>query len=169
MPRETYPLPKLKKPTFYSVITFFILFYFILLISTQLRKKFRCEHRKSGHCAHLLLHNLQEIDTVYLEALLTNNIETILAYELAAQKDGYGPLVPCGIVASPTEQKMLCRKCHTSFVNSNLFSFFKANWHRDSKHQLIRGRLERTENCSTQFEFYYPHDYGKCPYILLIC
>ena len=69
---------------------------------------FRCEHRKQGHQAHLYLRNLQEIDTIYLEALFLNDWAIISSYERQAQAAGFGPLVPCTVICSAREQKMLC-------------------------------------------------------------
>jgi hypothetical protein len=69
---------------------------------------YRCEHRQKGHRAHLFLRNLQEIDGNYLEALLSKDLPRILQYEFQAQANGYGPLVACDGVATPSEQKTLC-------------------------------------------------------------
>jgi hypothetical protein len=83
---------------------------------------FRCEHRKRGHQAHLYLRNLQEIDTVYLEALFCNDWEVISRYEMQAQAAGFGPMAPCSFICSRREQKMLCREyyhnLHCNFANS---------------------------------------------------
>jgi len=62
-----------------------------------------------GHKAHLIIRNLHEFDLVYLQALFYNNLPAIWEHEMAAKAEGYGPLVPCGFIAAPREQKELCR------------------------------------------------------------
>ncbi|KIJ41787.1 hypothetical protein M422DRAFT_255099 [Sphaerobolus stellatus SS14] len=102
---------------------------------------FQCEHRKQGHQAHLYLRNLQEIDTIYLEALFLNDWPTISSYERQAQAAGFEPLVPCTVICSAREQKMLCSK-----------------FHRTQEGKLTRGKIEHVTDCPARFEFYYPND-----------
>ncbi|KAF8582842.1 hypothetical protein K439DRAFT_1350218 [Ramaria rubella] len=49
----------------------------------------RCEKRRKGHHAHLILCNLNEFDIPYLQALLNNDLSMICSYEEAAFLDGY--------------------------------------------------------------------------------
>ncbi|KIJ37989.1 hypothetical protein M422DRAFT_259375 [Sphaerobolus stellatus SS14] len=112
----------------------------------------QCEHRKKGHRAHLYLRNLQEIDSVYLEALFCGNMETIRKYEEQAYAGGFGPLVPCDVVCSAREQKSLC-----------------LNFHRNKDGKLTRGVIEHITKCPARFEFYYPNNANDCPFIAVIC
>ncbi|KAF8592569.1 hypothetical protein K439DRAFT_1324584 [Ramaria rubella] len=102
----------------------------------------RCEKHCKGHHAHLILHNLNEFDIHYLQALLNNDLSMICSYKEAAFLDGYGPLAPC----------------HSAAI-----------WHRDSHGILTRGIMVHTKKCPAVFEFYYPYDLDLCPYILLVC
>ncbi|KAF8583185.1 hypothetical protein K439DRAFT_1507081, partial [Ramaria rubella] len=112
----------------------------------------QCEKCHKGHQAHLVLRNLNEFDITYLEALLNGDLDIILHYEKAAQRDGYGPLAPCNSVAAPREQKALC-----------------PIWHRNSDGILTRGVMDRTKLCAARFETYCPYDLDRCPYFLLVC
>ncbi len=47
----------------------------------------------------------------YLTALLASDSAIIFAHEEAARCLGYGPLVPCQFMASPSEQRSLCCEC----------------------------------------------------------
>jgi len=69
----------------------------------------RCQHRSRNDRAHLILRNLQEFDISYLTALISGDSMTIKQHEELAKYRGYGPLVPCTFVASPSEQKQICR------------------------------------------------------------
>lgn len=69
----------------------------------------RCEERRRGHRAHLLLRNLKEFDIDYLEGLFENNAEKIRFHEAEALRRGYGPLVPCSYFTSARDRKILCR------------------------------------------------------------
>ena len=51
---------------------------------------------------------MQEYDTKYLQALLDNNWEVFSKHEHDAKSKGYGPLMPCDYVASPSMQTQLC-------------------------------------------------------------
>ncbi|KAF8572617.1 hypothetical protein K439DRAFT_1665995 [Ramaria rubella] len=112
----------------------------------------QCEKCHKGHQAHLVLHNVNEFDITYLEALLNGDLDIILHYEKAAQRDGYGPLAPCNSVAAPREQKALC-----------------PIWHRNSDGILTRGVMNRTKLCAARFKTYCPYDLDRCPYFLLVC
>ncbi|KIJ43706.1 hypothetical protein M422DRAFT_252950 [Sphaerobolus stellatus SS14] len=112
----------------------------------------QCEHRKQGHQAHLYLRNLQEIDTIYLEALFLDDWPTISSYERQAQATGFGPLVPCTVICSAREQKMLCSK-----------------FPRTQEGKLTRRKIEHVTDCPARFEFYYPNDPFDCPYIAMVC
>ncbi|KIJ37807.1 hypothetical protein M422DRAFT_259670 [Sphaerobolus stellatus SS14] len=112
----------------------------------------QCEHQKKGHRAHLYLCNLQEIDSVYLEALFCGNMETIHKYEEQAHAGGFGPLVSCDVVCSAREQKTLC-----------------LSFHRNKDGKLTRGVIEHITKCPARFEFYYPNNANDCPFIAVIC
>ncbi|KIK80352.1 hypothetical protein PAXRUDRAFT_158926, partial [Paxillus rubicundulus Ve08.2h10] len=73
---------------------------------------------------HLILCNLQEYNLDYLHALLENNMSVITNHEGAARECGYGPLVPCSFVVSPSKQKQLC-----------------SHWHRFADDTLAQGTL----------------------------
>ncbi|KIK96520.1 hypothetical protein PAXRUDRAFT_138246 [Paxillus rubicundulus Ve08.2h10] len=60
--------------------------------------------------AHLLLHNLQEFNILYLCPLLNNDSTMYLCIENFAKSLGIGLLAPCTFAASPSEQKS---DCHT--------------------------------------------------------
>ncbi|KAF8574781.1 hypothetical protein K439DRAFT_1624082 [Ramaria rubella] len=109
------------------------------------------EHRHKGHRAHLILRNLKEFDLLYLQALMCNDMHTIMAYEAAACFEGYGPMAPCDSITVLQEQKQLC-----------------PTWHQDTNGVLTRGTMDRTKPCLAGFEFYYPYDLGRSPYILLV-
>lgn len=71
----------------------------------------RCSKRSPGTSSpHLLLRNLQEFDTPYLDALLSGNSVWFLRVENYAKSLGIGPLAPCTFAASPNEQKVNCRE-----------------------------------------------------------
>ncbi|KIK33429.1 hypothetical protein CY34DRAFT_46530, partial [Suillus luteus UH-Slu-Lm8-n1] len=54
---------------------------------------------------HLFIRNLQESDTRYLQALLDDDRRIITECEQLAKSQGYGPLMPCSFVTSPSSQK----------------------------------------------------------------
>ena len=90
----------------------YVLYTYLIILETY-DFFLRCERRKNGHRAHLILRNLNEFDLDYLQALIENNKRTIWTHEEAARKQGYGPLAPCNFFAAFREQKTLCRKLWT--------------------------------------------------------
>lgn len=86
----------------------------------------RCEHFSPLQRAHLVLHNLQEYDIPYLQALLEDNQQQVHVFKTHAKSFGYGPLVPCSFAASPVEQKQLCRKCFS--LTSQLMLITHESW-----------------------------------------
>jgi len=106
--------------------------YVVCLLLTSLFDKSgpfcRCEHRTHRNQSHLIIRNLQEYDTDYLQALLEGDEASISSFELNARRLGYGPRLPCSFVAPHSKQKMDCR---TSLflticlsINSVFFSIF---------------------------------------------
>ncbi|KAG1788472.1 uncharacterized protein HD556DRAFT_1245206, partial [Suillus plorans] len=97
------------------------------------------------HRAHLLIWNIQECDTQYLRALLEDDRHTILEREDLAKSRGYGPLIPCNYVTSPSSQRQLYGK-------------------------LKQGVLQKWgHNCSAKYDIFTPHDLHACPRILVVC
>ncbi|KAF8836644.1 hypothetical protein BDN67DRAFT_983787 [Paxillus ammoniavirescens] len=79
-----------------------------------------CQYHSCEDHSHLILHNFQEFDTGYLKALLIDDKSTITMYEEGQAKvHGYGPLVPCTFVASPSEHKQHCPCPQIAFVCHN--------------------------------------------------
>ncbi|KAF8583771.1 hypothetical protein K439DRAFT_1647130 [Ramaria rubella] len=108
---------------------------------------------------HLILHNLDDFDILYLQALLNNDWPMIQRYEEAAWIEGYGPLAACMTVAAPREQKGLCHE---------IIDIILAIWHQNSNGVLTQGSMDHTTPCPAMFKFYYPYDIDHCPSILLI-
>lgn len=71
---------------------------------------YRCENYGNTKCGDLALHNLDEYNIPYLAALLANDQASIAIHERDAGQKGYGPLVPCSFMASPSEKKSFCRE-----------------------------------------------------------
>ncbi|KAG2116152.1 hypothetical protein DEU56DRAFT_748432 [Suillus clintonianus] len=116
------------------------------------RRYIQCQFRSQNNRSHLILGNLQEFDTRYLQALLDDDEVLIASHEEDARQDGYGPLIPCRFVASPSEQKQL------------------SHWHRFSDGTLARGTLLKWEHhCTAKFDIYVPEDLPACPQVVVIC
>ncbi|KAF9232965.1 hypothetical protein BU15DRAFT_90533 [Melanogaster broomeanus] len=111
-----------------------------------------CQYHTRTRRSHLILRNLQEYDLDYLRALLENNTSVIAKHEGAARERGYGPLVPCSFVASPSEQKQLC-----------------PHWHRFADGTLAQGTLAREMKCTSTFYIYVPQDLAACPRVVVVC
>jgi len=82
---------------------------------TDLYSFHSCNGRSRHSRAHLLIRNIQECDTRYLRALLENDVRVIVECEELAKFRGYGPLIPCNYVASPSSQRQLCRRSFPPF------------------------------------------------------
>jgi hypothetical protein len=112
---------------------------------------------------------LQEFDIPYLRALLENDQASIFQFEEQARTHGYGPLAPCTFMASPIEQKQLCRECyHPEFWFPNV-KFLSAYWHRKSDGVLRQGVLRKwNHKCTTTYGIYVPNDLFDCPQVLIV-
>ncbi|KZP33349.1 hypothetical protein FIBSPDRAFT_718116, partial [Athelia psychrophila] len=117
------------------------------------RSYVQCEHyepRKQR--AHLILQNLDEYNIPYLAALLSDDPVRVHEHEQGALENGYGPLVACNFMASPSEQKSHC-----------------PNWHRGADGVLEQGILRRwSNNCPTTYDIYVPQDLSTCPEIIVV-
>ncbi|KIJ41602.1 hypothetical protein M422DRAFT_255217 [Sphaerobolus stellatus SS14] len=111
----------------------------------------QCEKRRPGHHAHLLIRNLDQYNSEYLQALFYSDRERLLAFETAASLAGYGPLAPCDFIANRKEQKTLC-----------------PTWHRDPQGVLCRFPLYDSGGCDTEFEFFTPSDLTQYQ-IVMVC
>lgn len=87
----------------------------------MLTSLYRCEHyNNTTQRGHLVLRNLDEYNIPYLAALLSNNQDNISVHEQHALQQGYGPLIKCNFMASPSEQKSFCRE--SSFLSNGLMT-----------------------------------------------
>ncbi|KIJ36290.1 hypothetical protein M422DRAFT_261437 [Sphaerobolus stellatus SS14] len=112
----------------------------------------QCGKRRKGHLAHLIIHNLNEINLEYLHALLEDNLPRILEFEKQAAGAGYGPLFPCNFISGTREQKELC-----------------VDFYRTKDGILKRGQMVQSQPCSAHFEVYYPNDTSMNPWIVMVC
>ncbi|KAG2137941.1 hypothetical protein DEU56DRAFT_736613 [Suillus clintonianus] len=113
----------------------------------------RCSLYSRTSRSHLFIRNLQESDTRYLQALLNDDRCIIAECEQLAKSRGYGPLMPCSFVTSPSSQKQVC-----------------PHWHRHADGKLKQGALRKwAHNCTASFDIYVPDDLVACPRILVLC
>ncbi|KAG1887408.1 uncharacterized protein F5891DRAFT_967475 [Suillus fuscotomentosus] len=113
----------------------------------------RCKLRSHTRRTHLFIRNLQECDTRYLQALLDDDHIIISECEQLAKSQGYGPLLPCSYVTSPSSQRQVC-----------------PHLHRQADGKLKQGVLRKwTHNCTAKFNIYVPHDLVTCPRIVVLC
>ncbi|KZP27764.1 hypothetical protein FIBSPDRAFT_730391 [Athelia psychrophila] len=111
----------------------------------------RCEFYQRDCRSHLILQNLDEYNIPYLAALISNDQARVFEHEAVAKHHGYGPLVACGFMASPSEQKSL------------------SNWHREADNILKRGVLRRwSHDCTTTYDIYVPHNLFDCPQVVIV-
>ncbi|KAF7969562.1 hypothetical protein HWV62_26919 [Athelia sp. TMB] len=117
------------------------------------RSYVQCEHYEPRtRRAHLVLQNLDEYNIPYLAALLADDPVHIREHEQGALEQGYGPLMACSFMASPSEQKAYC-----------------SNWHRNSDGELQQGVLRRWSNsCPTIYDIYVPQDLHACPQVVVV-
>ncbi|KAG6374217.1 hypothetical protein JVT61DRAFT_4875 [Boletus reticuloceps] len=128
-----------------------------------------CSLRSHDRPRHLLLYSVQEYDTKYLQALLEDNWDVVNKHECDARSKGYGPLMPCDYVASPSTQTQLCRKSIPIIIVFTL-TLFTAHWHRLANNRLKRGTLRKwAHGCAARYHVYVPHDLHACPQILILC
>ena len=112
---------------------------------------------------------MQEYDTEYLQALLADNWEVINRHECGVKSKGYGPLMPCDYVASPSTQTQLCRKL-IPIIIVFILTLFIAHWHRLADNKLKRGTLCKwVHGCTARYHIYVPHNLRACPRILVLC
>ncbi|KAG1746028.1 uncharacterized protein EDB91DRAFT_1080250 [Suillus paluster] len=112
----------------------------------------QCQLRSRDDLSHLILCNLQEFDTGYLQALLDDDKVVIASHEQDVRDNGYGPLIPCHFVASLSQQKQLC-----------------PHWHQSNDGTLARGALLKWEHrCTAKFDIYVPEDLPACPQVAVI-
>lgn len=144
--------------------------------TVRLSKSCSCEHWKNGSRGHLALFNLQEYNTDYLAALINGNNEVANRFEVAAQKEGYGPLVACDHSIAISQQATLCRKFDfpSSFRRRRELIQLRpsAHLHRLSNGTLARVPYSRREGCTARFYSYVPEspeDFTHSPYAVLIC
>ncbi|KZV98486.1 hypothetical protein EXIGLDRAFT_832155 [Exidia glandulosa HHB12029] len=117
------------------------------------RSYLECEHRHSADRAHLVLRNLQDYDTSYLEALVKGDMETVRQHEELARSRGYGPLVSCSHTRSCRSQAQQC-----------------PHWHRTTDGALEPGLMSTDPApCSAQFRIYVPKDLFTNPFIVVLC
>ncbi|KAG2045256.1 hypothetical protein BDR03DRAFT_930234 [Suillus americanus] len=113
----------------------------------------RCKLRSHTCHTHLFIWNLQEYNTRYLRALLDNDNDIILECEQLAKSQGYGPLLLCTYVTSPSSQRQVYPHLHCQ---------------ADSK--LKQGVLQKwTHNCTAKFNIYVPHDLIACLHMVVLC
>ncbi|KAG2127173.1 uncharacterized protein EDB93DRAFT_1270945, partial [Suillus bovinus] len=113
-----------------------------------------CKLRSHTRRTHLFIRNLQECNTRYLQALLDDNHIIISECEQLAKSQGYGPLLPCSYVTSPSSQRQVCPYLHRQ---------------ADSKLKQGVTTWMWTHNCTAKFSIYVPHDLVACPRIVVLC
>ncbi|KAG2346777.1 hypothetical protein BDR05DRAFT_997176 [Suillus weaverae] len=89
----------------------------------------------------------------HTRSLLDNDNIIISECEELAKSRGYGPLLPCSYVTSPSSQRQVC-----------------PHLHRQADGKLKQGVLRKwTHNCTAKFNIYVPHDLIACPCIIVLC
>ncbi|KZP11654.1 hypothetical protein FIBSPDRAFT_913544 [Athelia psychrophila] len=118
----------------------------------------RCEHfstKLGGTRDHLFSYNISNglYDLDYLKALFSDDDDAIEEFELAAQTDGFGPLVECSTIANFSTIKVNC-PCE----------------HRNNDGELLLAEMVRLP-CRSTFRCYEPiEEYRKaCPRVLVVC
>ncbi|KAJ7127685.1 hypothetical protein C8R44DRAFT_616325 [Mycena epipterygia] len=113
-----------------------------------------CEHYSKMNKDHWADFSIGDgsYDLDYLEAIFSNNLDTIHEIEDRARLSDYGPLAPCSVVSNFSSQKLNC-----------------PTEHRDQDGKLYQPELVHLE-CHCRFRIFEPIevDRASCPFLLVI-